>query len=490
MEEVRLRFAPSPTGYLHIGGLRTALYNYLYAKKHNGKFLLRIEDTDRTRYVEGAIENLLSELEWAKIEIDEGVKLENGKVVNVGDQKSYIQSERMHDGLYKEYAQKLLDEDKAYYCFCTKERLDNLKKQQKIDGINPKYDGLCRGISLEEAKEKIKNGEEHVVRLKLPKNVDIEFEDLIKGKIVINTDDIDDQVLLKSDGFPTYHLAVIIDDHLMKITHVVRGEEWLSSTPKHIYLYEAFGWKAPTYVHLPTVLNKSGKKLSKRNDDVSVADFRKMGYLREALINYLALVGWSPETNQEIFSMEELIEQFSFKRVSKSGGIFDKEKLDWINSHYIKELSIEELTKMTKPYLLEAGLIDENYPEDKLILINKTLQSSLSRLDQIVEQSKFLFDKEVNITEEDAKEVLKLEHIDILKDEFIKQLNNIDEVDEEFAKTIMKTIQKETGFKGKHLYMPIRVMLTGVVHGPELVNILQILGKEELLRRLSSFKVA
>ncbi|MDO4605417.1 MAG: glutamate--tRNA ligase, partial [Helcococcus sp.] len=255
--EVRVRFAPSPTGYVHIGGLRTALYNYLFARHNGGKFILRIEDTDRTRYVEGALENLIDVMEWAGLEYDEGVFLDESRhIVEKGPYGPYIQSERVEAGIYKEYIQKLLDEDKAYYCFCTQDRLDNLREQQKADGLMPRYDGLCRGISREEAEERVKAGEEHVVRIKLPANKDIHFKDAIKGNLSINTSDMDDQVLMKSDGFPTYHFAVVVDDHLMKITHVVRGDEWVSSTPKHVYLYEAFGWEAPTFVHLPTVLGK------------------------------------------------------------------------------------------------------------------------------------------------------------------------------------------------------------------------------------------
>ena len=488
MGDIRLRFAPSPTGYLHIGGLRTALYNYLYAKQQGGKFLLRIEDTDRTRYVEGAIENLLKELSWAGITVDEGVVLnEEGQPVDKGDAKPYIQSERVKQGIYNKYIEKLLEEGKAYYCFCSQERLENLREQQKADGLIPKYDGLCRGITLEEARKRVAAGEKYVIRMKLPANTDIVFHDLIKGRISINTDDMDDQVLIKSDGFPTYHFAVVIDDHEMGITHIVRGDEWLPSTPKHIFLYEAFGWDIPEYVHLPTVLNKSGKKLSKRNDDVSVADFREMGYLPEGLINYLALVGWSPETNDEILDINELTRQFTFDRVSKSGGVFDKEKLDWVNGHYIRAMEVSELKNFVKPYLLKAGFIDENISDEKLELITATFQESISKLSDIVEQSEFLFKDKVEIIEEDAKEMASGEQVPELAKAFINELNQVEEVNTEFAKTIMKKVQKATGIKGKNLFMPVRAILTGNVHGPELVNVIEILGKENLLKRLNDY---
>jgi len=327
--------------------------------------LLRIEDTDRTRYVEGAIENLIHELKWSGVEADEGVCLdENDNITEIGECGPYIQSERVEKGIYNKYA-------------------------QKADGKIPRYDGLCRGISIEDAKKRVANGENYVIRLKLPENRDIVFEDVIKGKITINTNDMDDQVLIKADGFPTYHFAVVVDDHLMGITHIVRGDEWISSTPKHIYLYEALGFEKPTFVHLPTVLNKSGKKLSKRNDDASVEDFRLKGYLPEALVNYLALVGWSPESNEEILSLDEMVKQFSFERVSKSGGVFDVDKLDWVNAQYIRKMEVSELAKLVKPYLVEAGFIKEDVCEKRLELITKTFQESISRLPEIVDQSRF-----------------------------------------------------------------------------------------------------
>ncbi|WP_425539718.1 glutamate--tRNA ligase [Microaceticoccus formicicus] len=489
MSDIRVRFAPSPTGYLHIGGLRTALYNYLFARQNGGKFILRIEDTDRTRFVEGALENLINSLKWAGVEYDEGVFLdESGKVVEKGDCGPYIQSVRQSQGIYDEYIEKLLESGHAYYCFCTKERLDNLREQQKSDGIIPRYDGLCRSVSLEEAKQRIANGEEYVIRLKLPVNTDIVVEDLVKGKIVINTNDMDDQVLIKSDGFPTYHFAVVVDDHLMGITHIVRGDEWLPSTPKHVYLYEAFGWDTPVFVHLPTVLNKFRKKLSKRNDDVSVDDFINQGYTAQGLVNYLALVGWSPEGNDEILSMDELIKQFSFNRVSKTGGIFDRDKLNWVNAHYIREMSDEDLASKIKPYLQEAKMIDDAYPQEKLNLLAATFKESLDRLMDITEQAAFLFEDKVEITEEDAIEYSSKDHVSDLASAFIEELSGIEEVDLEFAKTVMKKIQKQTGIKGKDLFMPVRALLTGKVHGPELVNVIELLGKDKLIKRLEGLK--
>lgn len=490
MENVRVRFAPSPTGYLHIGGLRTALFNYLYARHTGGDMLLRIEDTDRTRFVEGALENLLKALKWSGIEIDEGVMLdEDGKVIQKGDCGPYIQSERVEEGIYDKYIDQLIEEGKAYYCFCSQERIDKVRDQQRADGLTPKYDGLCRSIPLEEAKKRVAAGEPHTVRLKLPVNRDITFNDKIKGKITFNTDDQDDQVLIKRDGFPTYHFAVVVDDHLMGITHVVRGDEWVSSTPKHVYLYEAFGWKAPEYIHLPTVLNKDHKKYSKRNGDGMVEDFIEEGYMPEGLINFLALLGWSPDSEEEIFTMKQLAEQFDFDRVNKTGAVFDKRKLDWVNGHYVRDLSVDELTEKIKPFMIKSGLIDESYPEDKLKLLAATWQSAIDKFSDAPELSTnyFLADKDMTWDEE-AVEAIKTDDAKKLIDSFLNHLEEIDEIDEEFASTIMKKIQKETGIKGKNLWFPVRAAITGSVHGPELSNAFVIMGKEKIKERLNYVK--
>ncbi|MDI9502248.1 MAG: glutamate--tRNA ligase [Tissierellia bacterium] len=486
MTDVRLRFAPSPTGYLHIGGLRTALYNYLYAKQNGGDFLLRIEDTDRTRFVEGAIENLLEALQWAGLHVDEGVKMTDGRIVQAGAHAPYIQSERVSMRIYDDIADKLLEEGHAYPCFCTKERLDTLRAQQKADGKVPRYDGLCRGISPEDAKARIEAGEEYVLRMKLPAKTHIVFDDLIRGHMDIATEDMDDQVLIKSDGFPTYHLAVVVDDHAMGITHVVRGEEWLPSTPKHVLLYDMLGWEKPVFVHLPTVLNKDHKKLSKRNDDVAVEDFRAQGYLPEGLINYLALVGWSPEDNQEIFTMDELIEAFDFTRVSSSGGIFDRDKLNWVNAQHIKQKSDEELAALLQPYLKEAGRIDDETDPAWLMLLAATFKENLHTLQDIVEESAMVFADTVDTVEPEAEEYLQSEQAPVLAKAMHEAIGSVEDFAEE-AKTLMKRVQKETGIKGKPLFMTMRSLLTGSVHGPDLNQLLLLLGPDKLQRRLQAY---
>lgn len=487
---VRVRFAPSPTGFVHIGSLRTALYNYLFAKKMGGEYILRVEDTDQTRLVEGAIENMLESMSWAKVNHSEGVMFdENGKIVQVGDYGPYIQSERLD--IYKQYIKQLLDNGQAYHCFCTKERLDEVRENQKEAGETPRYDGHCRDLSKEEVQAKIAAGNPYVIRLRLPKNHIIKFTDLVRGETEFNTNDLDDQVLIKTDGFPTYHFAVVVDDYLMKITHVIRGEEWVSSTPKHVYLYEAFGWKAPTFVHLPNILNKEKKKLSKRHGDVAVEDFKKKGYLPEGLVNYVALVGWSPEDNQELFTMEELEKAFSIERVSKSGGVFDTEKLNWVNQHYIKDANDEYLTDLAIPFLIEAGFVNEEEVSTKYDFIKgmvSVVKEKLQYVKEITEHANIFFTNEVKLENEECREFLSLEHIPTLIDALQFKIQNTEIVDEAFVKAMFKEIQKEHGIKGKNLFMGSRVILTGQMHGPDLPKTMEVLGKQNCLDRINYVK--
>ena len=462
---VKVRFAPSPTGFVHIGSLRTALYNYLFAKRMGGEYLLRVEDTDQTRLVEGAIENMLQAMKWAGVNHTEGVMLdENGNIVQKGENGPYIQSERLD--IYKKYIQELLDNGKAYYCFCTKEA-----------GETPRYDGHCRDLTEEEVQAKIAAGEPYVIRLRLPENHVIKFNDLVRGETEFNTNDLDDQVLIKTDGFPTYHFAVVVDDHLMKITHVIRGEEWVSSTPKHVYL--------------PNILNKEKKKLSKRHGDVAVEDFKKKGYLPEGLVNYVALVGWSPEDNQEIFSMEELENAFSIDRVSKSGGVFDTEKLNWVNQHYMKDGDDDVLTKLAIPFLVEAGFITEEEAETKYEFIKgmvSVLKEKLQYVKEITEHANIFFGDTVELETEECREFLNLEHIPTLIDALEAKVEAAEVVDEAFVKAMFKEIQKEHGIKGKNLFMGSRIILTGQMHGPDLPKTMEVLGKETCLNRIKYVK--
>ena len=327
---VRLRFAPSPTGYLHVGGLRTALFCWLYARKNGGKFIFRLEDTDQKRIFEGAENQLTSMLEWSGIEIDEGPQFG-------GKYGPYRQSERLE--IYDHHIRLLIDQGNAYRCFCTAERLEKLRNEQRKKGHTPRYDGFCRNLSQSASSRRTESGEDYVVRMKIPEVPEtMVLNDLIRGSVSIETSQSEDQVIVKSDGFPTYHLAVVVDDYLMKITHVVRGEEWIPSFPKHLLLYRYFGWDPPQFAHLPLILNPDRSKLSKRQGDVAVEDFRNNGYLPESLVNFVAMLGWSPAEEKELFTLPELIREFSFERVNKSGAVFDQEKLNWMNQQYIQKL--------------------------------------------------------------------------------------------------------------------------------------------------------
>ena len=487
---VRVRFAPSPTGFVHIGSLRTALYNFLYARKMQGNYVLRVEDTDRTRLVEGAVEGMLSAMNWAGVNHDEGVMLsDDNKVVQNGDCGPYIQSERLD--IYKERIKTLIDKGDAYYCFCSRSRLDRIREQQKNEGLDPKYDGHCRELSQEEIQDKLDKGEDYVIRMKLPENKSITFNDIVRGKVSIHTSDMDDQVLIKADGFPTYHFAVVVDDHMMDITHVIRGEEWLTSTPKHVLLYQMFGWKAPTFVHLPNILNADRKKLSKRQGDVAVEDFRNKGYLPEALVNYIALLGWSPEDNKEIFSMPELIEAFSLERVSKSGGVFDTAKLNWVNSHYIKEADTQRLVDLASKFVIKEKLMSEQEVKannEWLLLAMDTVKDRLDYLAQFPEEIKSFLNSAMPELEDEAKEFMKLEHMMELADELEAKITAADTITPDFVSAMFKEIQKEKGIKGKNLFMGTRVIITGQNHGPDIPMVLSLLGKEKALSRIEQAK--
>lgn len=486
-----VRFAPSPTGFVHIGSLRTALYNYLFAKKTGGKYLLRVEDTDQTRLVEGALVGMLEAMKWAGIDHTEGVMIDSdAKVYQHGENGPYIQSERLP--IYQEYMKTLLEQGHAYPCFCTKERLDHVREEQKSKGENFKYDGHCRSLTKEEIDARMKNNEPFVYRLKLPENTDITFDDVVRGTVTINTDDMDDQVLMKTDGFPTYHFAVVVDDHLMGVTHIIRGEEWLPSTPKHAFLYQAFGWQAPVFVHLPNILNSDKKKLSKRQGDVAVEDFKKKGYLKEALVNYVALLGWSPDDNQEIFSMEELEKSFSLEKVSKSGGVFDVQKLNWMNNQYIKAHDLDELTKLCIPYVVEAGQMTQEEADQKfdwLRLAVETVRESMDYLSVFPEKIAMFLEDYPETIDEDAAEFMKSEHMKNLAIHLEEKLNAAGKnLSPEDIKALLKEIQTEHGIKGKNLFMGSRVLLTGHMHGSDINNMLALIGRDALLKRLEQAK--
>lgn len=486
MDNIRVRFAPSPTGYLHIGGLRTALYDYLFAKQRNGSYILRIEDTDRTRLVDDATKKLVEVLVRLGIKHDEGPQFDGeGVLYQVGDYGPYIQSKNVE--AYAEAAQKLVDSGHAYHCFCSKERLDKVRTALQASGETPRYDGFCRNISREEAEKRIEKGEPYVIRLRLPEDTDITFNDGIRGEVTFNTRDLDDQVLIKQDGFPTYHLAVVVDDHHMEVSHVIRGEEWVSSTPKHIALYEAFGWQKPEYIHLPLILNEQKRKLSKRHDDVSVEGFLEEGYLEEALINYVSMLGWSPGEEDEIMSMDELLERFDFSKLSHSGAVFSIEKMKWVNAQHIRRLEINDLTNRAIPYMLKSGLINDDDVKNRIAWVRRMVASLADRvetLSEIPKKASVFFGEELLIENEEAAEVLKEADALAVIEALISEVRSLGEIDPEKPKAVLKSVQNATGFKGKTLFMTARVALSGQTHGVDLGDLIAILGKELALKRL------
>lgn len=473
MKKIRTRYAPSPTGFMHIGNLRSALFEYLVAKSQGGDFLLRIEDTDQKRYVEGAVEFIYNTLQICNIEIDEGP-------LNGGNYGPYTQSQRL--SLYQEYAHKLVELGHAYYCFCDEERLTQLREEADLRKVPFLYDGHCKQFSIEEAKVKIANGESFVIRQKMPKDGVSEYNDVVYGTISVENKILEDQILLKSDGYPTYNFANVIDDHFMEITHVIRGNEYLMSTPKYNLLYDSFGWEKPTYIHLPMVLGGDGLKLSKRNGDASFMDLYNDGYIPEAVCNYLALLGWSPETNDELFTMEELIKVFNPSRISKSPAIYDVKKLNWVNSHYVKKLKPETLLKITVPHLEKAYDLSKHSEEwvRELVLL---YQNHISYGKQIVEETELFFKDSIELDDE-CREFMKEDGIDNTLQVFKSQIEQISEWNVENITNAIQATKEIASVKGKMLFMPIRIQVSGQMHGPELPNTIYLIGKETVLSRL------
>lgn len=473
MNKTRTRFAPSPTGFMHIGNLRTAIFEYLIAKHDDGDFILRIEDTDQNRKVEGAVDFIYKTLSLCGFKIDEGP-------LNEGEYGPYIQSERLD--LYKKYALELVDKGCAYYCFCTEERLERLREVASLNKQAFMYDGCCRNLTKEEVDEKLKNGEPYVIRQKMPKEGQTIIEDLIYGEVVIDNSVLEDQILLKSDGYPTYNFANVVDDHLMNITHVVRGKEYLDQTAKYNLLYESFGWEKPVYAHVAMVLGEDGTKLSKRNGDASFMDLYNEGYLPEAIVNYLVLLGWSPEGNQEVFTLEELIKEFNPKRISKSSSQYDVKKLNWFNANYIKRMDLGDYLHFVLPFLREAYDISSKSSEWVNHLV-KIYQNHISYGKQIVEEVKLFFEDEVNPNEE-CLEFMKQDGISQTIDVFKDEILAISDWNVENIAAAINNVKEKTGAKGKMLYMPIRIKVSGIMHGPELPDTIYLLGKNTVLNRL------
>jgi len=470
---IRVRFAPSPTGYLHVGGLRTALYNYLFAKHHHGVFVLRIEDTDRSRFVEGAAENLLETLKWVGLHYSEGPDAG-------GEYGPYIQSQRTE--LYRKYAFELLENGWAYRSFTTPEELARMREGGAPYTETPDP-GRDRDLREDEIRERLYQGLPYTIRLKVPRAGEVSFSDLIRGEITIGHDAIDDQVLLKSDGFPTYHLANVIDDHFMGITHVIRGEEWLPSTPKHILLYRAFGWELPQFAHLPLLLNPDKTKLSKRQGDVAVEDYRKKGYLPEALLNFVALLGWGPTDDRELFTLDDLVSEFSLDRVGKSGSVFDIQKLNWFNGQYLRNLPLERRTELCSPHLAASGYISAD-PETESSIVD-ALTKYLTFPGDIVEHAAVFFETDAEPEDAEARQALLEPTTPQVLETLLDSAGNLTDWNRDTFKNAMSEVQKTPGVKGKNLFMPVRVALTGRKHGPDIPVIAEIFGKDKCLERLS-----
>lgn len=467
---IRLRFAPSPTGFVHLGSLRTVLFDYLLAKKLKGKLILRIEDTDQSRLVEGSLDNLLAVLKWLNINFDEGPHL-------TSDYGPYIQSQRKE--IYEEKANYLLKKKMAYPCFCSPERLEKMRQSQQAQKQAPRYDGLCRNLTDKEIDDKKAKGEKFVIRQKMPIEGDIKVYDELRGEIIFKAENLDDQVLMKTDGMPTYQLASVVDDHLMAISHVSRGEEWIPSLPKNVLLYQAFNWPVPKFIHFPLILNKEGGKLSKRQGDVFVEDYKNKGYLPEALINFCALLGWHPKDEQELFSLKELETKFSIDRLGISPAIFDIDKLNYFNSYYIKQKSIDELLILTKPFLQ-----DFNLETEKIKKILKLAQERIKYLAEIPILFNYLFyeinyDKSLLIWKKSNLEqtINNLKELySVLEKENNWEINNLEE-------SILKFIKENNKKNGDYLW-PLRVALSGEKFSPSPFELAWALGKEESLIRI------
>lgn len=478
--KIRTRFAPSPTGFMHIGNLRTALYEYLIAKSNNGDFILRIEDTDRERLIDGAEEVIYDTLSKVGLKHDEGPDIG-------GDFGPYIQSARKD--IYKPYAEQLVREGKAYYCFCSRERLESLKETSLENGeLSPGYDRHCRDLPKEKIGELLKKGMPYVIRQKIPTEGSTTFNDAVFGTITVENSELQDQILLKADGYPTYNFANVIDDHTMNITHVVRGCEYLSSTPKYNLLYEAFGWEVPTYIHLPLIMGKDAdgnvSKLSKRHGSTGFYDLIKEGYLPEAIINYIALLGWCPKDNKEMFSLSELIDNFEIEGISKSPAIFDYDKLSWFNGEYIRRKSLEEFTKLANPYL-KRGLGDIDLPLEKISAI---LQKRVTKLTQIQEMVDFfakLPDYSVDLFI-NKKSKTNLENSKVVLKKIIAELESLENWETNAIHDCLIDLAKKLELKNGTVMWPARIAAAGKAVTPGgAIEILDILGREESLRRLN-----
>jgi nondiscriminating glutamyl-tRNA synthetase len=478
-DSLRLRYAPSPTGHLHIGGARTALFDYLLARGSGGAFIIRFEDTDQTRHQESGISNQLEGLKWLGLDWDESVDVG-------GPYGPYRQMERLH--LYQPFVNQLLDQGTAYRCYCSEQELEQERSEQEARGEMPGYSGKCRYLTEEQAAAFEAEGRRPSIRFLVPTDKIIAFEDKVRGHVEFESNGIGDFIIVRADGIPTYNFAVILDDHLMKINLVLRGEEHLSNTPRQMMMYEALGLPIPEFAHLALILNQDRKKMSKRDESIIqfIQQYKELGYLPEAVVNFIALLGWSPKGEEEFFNLEELIEQFDLDRVSKSPAVFDMDKLNWMNNHYLKKTALERVVELSLPHLQKAGYISADPDASTIEWVTALVGINQERMRfaaEIVELSALFFKEEL-ILDEEAGAIVAEEHVPIVLRGFLEQVEQTEELSVEVIPTLLKNVQKETGFKGKQLFMSIRAALTGQVHGPDLNVSLYLLGKEKIASRL------
>ncbi|MHA6259166.1 glutamate--tRNA ligase [Sporosarcina sp. CAU 1771] len=483
-KEVRVRYAPSPTGHLHIGNARTALFNYLYARNKGGKFIIRIEDTDAKRNISGGEESQLNYLKWLGIDWDESIDVG-------GDFGPYRQSERndIYEGLYNQ----LLEEKKAYKCYCTAEELEAEREAQIAKNEMPRYSGKCRNLSDEERSVREAEGREPSIRYAVQPGKVYTFNDMVKDDVSFESDGMGDFVIVKKDGIPTYNFAVAVDDHYMEITHILRGDDHISNTPRQQMIYEAFGWKEPKFGHMTLIVNDARKKLSKRDESIIqfIEQYEELGYLPEAIFNFIVFLGWSPSGEEEIYSKEELISIFDADRLSKSPAVFDKNKLMWMNNQYIKKLSIDQLIELTLPHLQKSGALPEELSAEQTAWAHSLIalyQDQLSYGAEIVELSAQFFKDEIEY-DEASQAVLAGEQVPEVMTSLKAQFEALEVFDAESIKAAIKAVQKETGHKGKNLFMPTRVVTTGQTNGPELPTAIALIGKEVAIERVSKFAV-
>ena len=476
MDKIRVRYAPSPTGYLHIGGARSALFNYLFAKKYNGDFVLRIEDTDIERNIPGAEESQINDLMWLGIMPDEGPLNPNPKYA------PYKQTEKLE--LYRSYAQKLIDMGVAYECYCSEDELVEMKENQLANGVKSfKYDRHCLHLTEEEKERYKKEGRKPSIRLKMESNVELAFDDLVRGPMKFNSNDIGDFVIIKSNGIPTYNFAVVIDDHIMEISHVLRGEEHLSNTPKQLQIYKYFGWEPPKFGHMTIIVNEKGKKLSKRDNNILqfMSQYKKLGYIPEAIVNFLLLLGFTPNENREIYNMQEAIEVFDPARLSASPSMFDCHKLAWMNQQYIKDMAEDKYLEFIMPFINETE-VAKTLSEDQKKEFALIFKTELEVGSDIEARLNNIYAPEFNFSDEE-KEFLELDSSKIVIAKFIEIVKNYEATKEGISK-LFKEIQSETGIKGKNLYMPVRLKLTGLSHGIEMFHLIGLIGADECIARL------